>query len=154
MGFLSKGSSLISVMWGKNHALWSKQGLLGLQLATGTSTGDACSWHLTMWSSQDTGMAPSAPFFHVVQEGQPAFSVLWHPRGPPLVHGSSGCLGGVRAAKGGGAHHQRGAPGHAPRCVAELVALFAKDAKMAWPRENKYLHIRVHSQNYLLSFEL
>lgn len=99
-------------------------------------------------------MAPLGPFFHVVQERWPVFSVLWHPRGLPLVHMSSGCPGGVSAAEGGGAHRQCGAPGHAPRCVADLAALLAKDAKMAWPRENKYLHIYVHSQNDLLSFEL
>lgn len=47
-----------------------------------------------------------------------------------------------------------GTPGHTPRGVADLRVLFEKRAKMAWPRENKYLHIRVHSQNDLLSFEL
>lgn len=61
---------------------------------------------------------------------------------------SSGCRGGGSAVKG------RGPSGRAPRCVADLVALFAKDAKLPWPRENKYLHIHVHSQNDLLSFEL
>jgi len=35
-----------------------------------------------------------------------------------------------------------------------LAALFAEDAKMAWPSENKYLHVHVHSQNDLLSSEL
>lgn len=38
---------------------------------------------------------------------------------------SSGCLGGGSAVKRGGA------PGHAPRCVANAIALLAKGAKMA-----------------------
>lgn len=137
----------MAVIWGKNHALWSNQGLLVLQLATGTSPRDACSWHPQMWCQQDSGRATLGPFFPVVQERWPVFPVLWHPQGLPLVQASSGCLGGGSAAKGGGAHH-------VPGCVPDLVVLVAEDAKVAWPRENKYLHIHVDSQNDLLSFEL
>lgn len=84
--FLPKRSPLMSVIWGRNHMLWPNQGLLGLQLAAGTSTEDACSWHPQMWCNQDTGMAPLGLFFHVVQERQPVFSVLWHLQCLPLVH--------------------------------------------------------------------
>lgn len=75
------------------------------------------------------------------------FSALTSSRSPTGTPRSFGFWEGSQL-QDSGAHRQCGAPGHAPRFVAGPIAILQK---MAWPRENKYLHVHVHD---LLSFEL